>query len=463
MTTMKRRTLLGLGTATAVTTLTGFARQSQGQGDYKLIRGGRVLTLDPQLGELTADVLIQGSQIVNIAPNLYLPGPGQIIEATGMIVAPGLVDNHRHLWATLLRAFSADHTFNDYRSQVLFDISPHLTTDDVYIGCLLGAYEALNSGVTTVLDWNHGVNTPNHAFAAVTALRDSGIRALFAYGSPAWDNIRADSPPTTVDLDAVYSSVEFDPRVGMAIATRNPEWADAAGLQRIIDDVEYARQVGVPVTLHTGFGGGISAPQWMASEGLLGPDVTLIHGIAFDSTDLSLIASSGTWVSLSPDTEMQMEMGAPPLRALLDAGASPTVSVDVVTASSGDLRVQLRMLIQNQRWRDFSAGLSGPMLSYASTVPYVTSNAAASLGLGNQIGRLAPGRKADIVLINTADPALAPATDTTLAYLTAPPSAIHTVLVDGHVVKQNGVLNAGNLGWLRDAARLAVTRLLNSI
>lgn len=183
-----------------------------------------------------------------------------------MIVAPGLVDNHRHLWATPLRAFSADHAFNDYHSQVLFDISPHLTTDDVYIGYLLGAFEALNSGVTTVRNWNHGVNTPNHAFAAVTALRDSGIR-----------------------------------------------------------------------------------------------------------------------------------------------------------------------------------------------------NAAASLSLGDEIGRLAPGRKADIILINTTDPALAPAADAVLALLTAPASAIDTVLVDGHVVKRNGALNAGNLGWLRDAARQARNRLLSSV
>jgi cytosine/adenosine deaminase-related metal-dependent hydrolase len=121
------------------------------------------------------------------------------------------------------------------------------------------------------------------------------------------------------------------------------------------------------------------------------------------------------------------------------------------------------MLLQNQRWRDFADGHSGPMLSYASTLPYVTSNAAASLGLGDEIGRLAPGRKADIILINTADPALAPATDAVLALLTAPASAIDTVLVDGHVVKRNGALNAGNLGWLRDAARQARNRLLSSV
>ena len=415
--TITRRALLGLGSATAATTLTGFSSAAQpNQGNYTLIRGGHVLTLDPQLGELPrGDVLILGDQIVQVAPNLNLPGPGEIIDAEGMVVAPGLVDNHRHLWATLLRGFSADHSFGDYFGQVLLTVSPKLTTDDVYLGCLLGAYEALNTGVTTVLDWNHGTNTRDHALSAVTALRDSGIRALFGYSSPAADSVRADAPPSVIDLDAVYGMVEYDPLVGMAVATRNPESADTAGLQRIADDVAQARRLGVPVTLHTGFGSGRSAPQWLADEGLLGPDMTLVHGNAFTPAELALIAGAGAWVSVSPDTELQMGLGAPPLRAMLDAGVRPTVSVDVVTAADSDLRVQLRLLLQTQRMLDHAAGLGGPLLPYSAALAYVTGHAAASLGLDDRIGVLAPGRQADLVLIDLADPGLAPVDDATLA------------------------------------------------
>lgn len=463
--TITRRALLGLGSATAATTLTGFSSAAQpNQGNYTLIRGGHVLTLDPQLGELPrGDVLILGDQIVQVAPNLNLPGPGEIIDAEGMVVAPGLVDNHRHLWATLLRGFSADHSFGDYFGQVLLTVSPKLTTDDVYLGCLLGAYEALNTGVTTVLDWNHGTNTRDHALSAVTALRDSGIRALFGYSSPAADSVRADAPPSVIDLDAVYGMVEYDPLVGMAVATRNPESADTAGLQRIADDVAQARRLGMPVTLHTGFGSGRSAPQWLADEGLLGPDMTLVHGNAFTPAELALIAGAGAWVSVSPDTELQMGLGAPPLRAMLDAGVRPTVSVDVVTAADSDLRVQLRLLLQTQRMLDHAAGLGGPLLPYSAALAYVTGHAAASLGLDDRIGVLAPGRQADLVLIDLADPGLAPVDDATLAVLTAPASAVDTVLVAGRAAKRNGQLVTGDLGWLRNAARQARTRLLNGV
>src|SRR5690606_15339643 len=160
------------------------------------------------------------------------------------VVAPGLFVIHGHRWGPLLRGCSGHHTFGDYFGEVLLTISPLLTTDDVYLGCLLGAYEALNTGVTTVLDWNHGTNTRDHALAAVTALRDSGIRAVFGYSSPAADSVRADAPPSVADLDAVYGMVQYDPLISMAVATRNPESADAAGLQRIADDVAQARRLG---------------------------------------------------------------------------------------------------------------------------------------------------------------------------------------------------------------------------
>lgn len=462
--TITRRAVLGLGTATAATTLTGFSTQNQStlQTDPLLIRGGHVLTLDPQLGELPqGDVLIQGDQIVDVAAQINPPDPGTIIEADGMLVMPGLVDNHRHLWVTLLRGFSADHTFGDYFGQVLLAVSPRLTTDDVYLGCLLGAYEALNTGVTTVLDWNHGTNSRDHALSAVTALRDAGIRAVFGYSSPAADSLRPDAPPTVADLDAVQSVVQTDPLVGLAVATRNPESADGAGLQRIADDINQARQRGIPVTLHTGFGAGRSAPQWLSDQGLLGTETTLVHGNSFTPAELALVASAGGWVSSSPDTELQMGLGAPALRALLDAGVLPTVSVDVVAAAAGDLRVQLRLLLQTQRMRDHAAGNGDPLLPWDATLPYVTCNPAASLGLGGQIGRLAAGRQADVVLLDLADPGVAPPISAVATALTAPASAVDTVLVAGRVVKSGGQLVAGDLGWLRDSAAQARDRLLN--
>lgn len=181
---------------------------------------------------------------------------------------------------------------------------------------------------------------------------------------------------------------------------------------------------------------------------------------AFTAAELALIASEGAWISASPEVEQQMGLGAPPLRAMLDAGVDPTVSVDVVAAATGDLRTQVRMLLQTQRMLDHAANQPGPMLSWPGTLPYVTSHAAASLGLDQQIGVLAPGRKADVVLIRRSDPGVAPVSSATMAALTAPASAVDTVLVGGQILKQHGELAAGNLAWLRSSVEQARDRLL---
>jgi cytosine/adenosine deaminase-related metal-dependent hydrolase len=457
-----RRALLGGGSAAAVTTLTRTTARPGRPGRHTLIRGGQVLTLDPRLGDLPrGDVLVRDDRIVEVGRRVDAPRRRTtVIDAAHMIVAPGLVDNHRHLWATLLRGFSADHTFADYFVQVLLTVSPRLTPDDVHLGCLLGAYEALDTGVTTVLDWNHGISTREHALAAVAGLRAAGARAVLGYSSPAADSVRPDAPPSAEDIDAVWRAVRDDPLVGLAVATRNPEQADDAGLARIADDIRLARRLGVVATLHTGFGGGRSAPAWLAGEGLLGPDLTLVHGNEFTADELRLVAEAGAWVSSSPETELQMGLGAPSLRPMRDAAMRPTVSVDVVAAASGDLRVQLRLLLQTQRALDHAAGLAEPLLPLSTVLPYATTHAAASLGLADEIGTLTPGRQADLVLIDRADPGIVPVAPATVAMLAAHPAAVDTVLVAGRVVKRHGRLVGVDLPGLRRRAEAARRRLL---
>ena len=147
-----------------------------------LIRGGYVLTMDPQLGDLPAgDVLVEDDCIVAIARDLA-PGDAEIIDARGHIVMPGMVDTHRHTWQTQMRALCANWTLNDYFNGIRLALCRAYNPEDVYVGNYLGALEAVNAGVTTILDFSHCNNTPMHADAALDGLAHAGIRAVFCYG-----------------------------------------------------------------------------------------------------------------------------------------------------------------------------------------------------------------------------------------------------------------------------------------
>ncbi|HVC71507.1 MAG TPA: amidohydrolase family protein [Acidimicrobiales bacterium] len=150
--------------------------------DRLLFRGGTVVSMDDRLGPLpTGDVLVENEHIAAVAAALG-PVDAEVIDTAGMIVAPGLVDTHRHTWQTQLRGLCADWTLTDDFSGIRLTASPCYQPDDVELGTRAGALEALDAGVTTILDVSHCRNTPDHADGAVEGLLRSGIRAVHCDG-----------------------------------------------------------------------------------------------------------------------------------------------------------------------------------------------------------------------------------------------------------------------------------------
>src|SRR4051794_2564422 len=147
-----------------------------------LLRGGYVLSMDDEVGELpTGDVLIEDGRIAAVGTELDV-ADAEVLDVAGHVVMPGFVDTHRHTWQTCLRGICADWTLTDYSWGIRLRISPNCAAEDVYAGNYVGALEALDAGVTTILDFSHCNNTPEHADAALQGLRDAGIRAVFGYG-----------------------------------------------------------------------------------------------------------------------------------------------------------------------------------------------------------------------------------------------------------------------------------------
>ena len=148
-----------------------------------LIRNATVITVDPKLGDINrGDILIEGSKIAAVGPDLEAGG-AEVIDATNKIAIPGFVDTHRHTWESLLRAAGPDWSLGQYFTGVRVVMGGLYTPEDNYMANLLGAYEALDGGMTTLYDWSHNNNSPEHADGVIRGLRESGIRAVFGYGN----------------------------------------------------------------------------------------------------------------------------------------------------------------------------------------------------------------------------------------------------------------------------------------
>src|SRR4051794_7531297 len=145
-----------------------------------LVRGGTVLSMEPGESPQQADVLVEGETIAAIAPSL--DADAQVVDATGCIVTPGRVDTHRHVWQAGLRGVTGDSVLKDYFRSVRFQASSRYRPEDIYVGNLAGMLEAIDAGVTAVLDFSHAISTPEHADAAIDGTLASGIRSQFALG-----------------------------------------------------------------------------------------------------------------------------------------------------------------------------------------------------------------------------------------------------------------------------------------
>src|SRR5437660_6777576 len=183
------------------------------RGRRYVIRGGHVMSMDPQVGDFVqADVLVEGKKIVAVGPNLRAGGAGEV-DARGKIVMPGFIDTHHHQFETALRSFLANGLLiNDgsggpsadpnYFVYILLTFAPVYRPEDVYISELFGGLAQLDDGVTTVHDVSQIHQSPAHSDAAIQALFDTGRRAAFGFFESAGANILGTNPGNKYPSDA---------------------------------------------------------------------------------------------------------------------------------------------------------------------------------------------------------------------------------------------------------------------
>jgi 5-methylthioadenosine/S-adenosylhomocysteine deaminase len=418
-----------------------------------LIRGGTVLSVDPSIGDLPrGDVLIEDDTIVAVQPEIS--ADAETIDATGFIVIPGFIDTHRHTWEAAIRGSAPNATLDDYFVEILDTFAPLYRPEDVYAANLAGALECLDAGITTLVDWSHINNTPEHPDAAIRALQEVGIRSQYAYGSANlslsdyWFESKIAIPNDDVRRvrDTYFSS--DDGLLTMALATR--------GTGFCLDDVvrsegTLARELGIPITVHVAMGrlaGRFAMVKHLSDMGLLGPDTTYIHCCYLSDEEWQLVADSGGTVSIAAQIETQMGHGWPPTAKAMGYGLRPSLSIDVVTTAPGDMFTQIRAAFGADRARANAVFWqrnepAEGLLTARQMLEIATINGAHVAGLESRTGSLTPGKKADVVLLDARRLNVAPVIDPVAAVtLSADVSNVDTVIVNGVVRKRNGALVA---------------------
>ncbi|MFD5945419.1 amidohydrolase family protein [Streptomyces collinus] len=417
-----------------------------------LLRSGHVISMDPDIGDLPqGDVLVEDGRIAAVEPEIS--ADAEVLDMSGHIVIPGFVDTHRHTWEAPIRGVAPDATLDDYFVDILDTFAPLYTPEDVYAGNLAGALECLNAGITTLVDWSHINNTPEHPDAAIQGLAESGIRARYAYGSANtslaeyWFESTIAIPADDVRRIRSTHFASDDGLLTMGLATRGPGFC--------VDEVvtaewAMARELGLPITVHVAMGrlaGRFGMVRQLHGLGLLGPDTTYVHSCYLSEEEWRMVADSGGTVSVAPQVELQMGHGWPPVMQAIEHGLRPSLSIDVVTTVPGDMFTQIRAAFGAERARVnadcWQANMPVPstMLTARQMLEIATVNGAHVAGLEDRTGSLTPGKRADIVGIDATAPNVAPVHDAAAAVtLCADVSNVDTVLVDGVIHKRDGRL-----------------------
>jgi 5-methylthioadenosine/S-adenosylhomocysteine deaminase len=437
-----------------------------------LLRGGHILSMDPRVGDVYGgDVLVEDDKIAAVGHAID-PNDAEVIDARGCIVIPGFVDSHRHTWETVIRGIAPDVSLAGYFDLVLDQLAPAYRPEDVYAGNYLGSLEAIDAGVTTLLDWSHINNTPEHSDEAIRGLRDARVRAVYCYGNPNtsladwWYTSELKAPEDIRRVrDQYFSSREG--LITLAMGTRGPGFCTP---EVVTHDWELAREVGAPISVHVGMGpyaGRFSMVSQLNDLGLLGPDTTYIHCNYLSDDEFRLIADSGGNISISPSVEMAMGHGTPPTGKALAHGLRPSLSIDVVTTVPGDMFTQMRFVFASARLVEHEAAFAAGneeepvLLTSREVLEFATIEGARVCGIAERTGSLTPGKQADIVVIRCDHSNTYPIIDPVSTVVhQADTRNVDMVMVDGRILKREGRLVDADLRWARELAASSLEYLL---
>jgi 5-methylthioadenosine/S-adenosylhomocysteine deaminase len=411
------------------------------------IKGGYVMTMDSAGDLADSDVRIENGSIAAIGNNVPTHD-AEVVDARGCIVMPGLVDTHWHMWTSLLRNMSGACGLP--YGGLIVKLQPAFKPEDMYLSVTLAAAEALSSGITTVHDWCHNLPTIEFAEQDLRALSEIGIRARFSFG--ALFGLKGDQLMDLATLRRLaqhWSSFSSEGRLRLGMAWRgmldlyfNEKGQVCSRMTpEAVWRTEYdmARELNLPISLHANLASADATHIGaLAERGMLYSDFQIIHGLSASDTDIQAMAAAGSSLSVAPVAAMRTGLGLPRILDFERAGVKVGLSIDSTPfAGNADMfaLMKLARMVENAVNHTEFAIAPRRLLELA------TIEGSRTLGLDDQIGSLAVGKRADVIIVDTRHVNMAPFTyPDHMLVEAAQPANVDTVIVDGRIVKSAGRL-----------------------
>ncbi len=418
------------------------------RGEY-LVRGGYIITMDKATGDIpVGDVHVRNGAIVAIAPSISAPGL-EVIDARNMIVMPGFIETHSHSWNALLKNMRRPGVDYFPLKEVFGKLH---TPTDYYRANRLFMADALNAGITTVINYAHNTQSPAHVDAEIKAMMESGLRGRYAYSGPdPYPNDRTIDFADVLRVKRTYFSSPGN-LIDLGHGLR-PSTPQGQQLTSYPQEFRFAIENGLPIILHSGSRPGVMSPSKLHAEGF-SKNLIFVHSLFFDEKDRQVMVENGTSNAFSLYNDMRNQLGTElreQILGMVSMGANVCLSHDATSLNPTSMFDQMRLA-----WH-MTAPPNTPLekfrLTQTQCLELGTINGAKAMGIADKTGSLVAGKRADMILLRASDINMVPFDNGPSAVLhSATTGNVDTVIVDGKVRKYRGRILSMNVSDVRREA-----------
>lgn len=386
-----------------------------------------------------AYLLVKGNTIAETGPmaDLAFPEDAKVVDASGKLLMPGLINGHNHCAMTLFRGLADDLGLNDWLHGHIFPAEARYANPEMVYWCTrLAAAEMILSGTTCVADAYF------FSGSSAQALADCGMRAVIGHGIVDFPVPSVPDPKKNIETVASFIAEWQDrhPLITPAVFAHTPYTCSPATLRKA---KELADRTNVRFFTHLAEGRqeiemiiapqGTSPVRHLAALDLLGQNTVCVHSVWLDDQDLDLLEESGTSVVTCPQSNLKLASGIARIEEMRQRNIVVGLGTDGCASNNSlDMFKEMDMLakIQKVERNDATAMPAQSVLQCATT-------GNASLLHLPLLGRLQPGYKADLIVLDLATPHLTPFYNPDLLVYAASGADVHTVMIDGRIILEN--------------------------